>query len=75
MTSIDTLAFENTHHIPSYIVNLQNDIADDINWFDDVGFYDWAKNNNYEISKVGNHPLEKAHEEAFTYAEKNFKFN
>jgi hypothetical protein len=75
MTSIDTLAFDTTYHIPSYIANLQNEIADDINWFDDVGFYDWAKNNNYKISKVGNHPLEEAHIEAFKYAEKNFKFN
>jgi hypothetical protein len=71
ITSVDTLVLDNTYHSPSYIVNLQKQVNDEITWFDDLGFYDWAKNHNYAISAKGKHPLEEAHINAFNYINKN----
>jgi hypothetical protein len=37
-----------------------------------MGFYDWAVQNNFEISKTGGHPLETAHLNAFKYIIQNY---
>lgn len=73
MTSIDSLILDRQYHVPSYIVNLQNEIIDDITWFDEQGFYDWSKTNNFPIHKKGGHPLEEAHQHAFNYI-KDYEF-
>ena len=66
MTCIDKLAFDERWHCPKYIENLQDIVRDDIQWFEGMGFYDWAKTNNYKISDKW-HPLEEAHKKAFEY--------
>jgi len=66
MTCIDKLAFDDRWHCPKYIENLQDIVRDDIQWFEGMGFYDWAKTNNYKISDKW-HPLEEAHKKAFEY--------
>jgi len=66
MTCIDKLAFDERWHCPKYIENLQDIVRDDIQWFEGMGFYDWAKTNNYKISDKW-HPLEEAHRDAFKY--------
>jgi len=66
MTCIDKLAFDTQWHCPKYIENLQDIVRDDIQWFEDMSFYDWAKTNNYKISDKW-HPLEEAHRNAFEY--------
>jgi len=66
MTCIDKLAFDDRWHCPKYIENLQDIVRDDIQWFEGMGFYDWAKTNNYKISDKW-HPLEEAHRDAFKY--------
>ena len=71
-TCVDSLAFDTKWHCPEYIENLQNNVKDDITWFNDMGFYDWAKENNYKISDNW-HPLEEAHNDAFKYINENSK--
>lgn len=71
-TCIDKLAFDTVWHCPTYVENLQNNVNDDIVWFDDKGFYNWAKTNNYKISDKW-HPLEEAHIDAFKYLNENFR--
>jgi hypothetical protein len=66
MTCVDNLAFDTKWHCPTYIENLQNNAIQDIIWFDNLGFYNWAKENKYVISNNW-HPLEEAHKDAFTY--------
>ena len=65
-TCVDKLAFDTEWHCPTYIENLQNNIKDDVMWFNNTGFYDWAKENNYNISDNW-HPLEEAHKDAYKY--------
>lgn len=67
ITCIDSLILDNSFNSPSYVTNLQSEVKDDIDWFDGLGFFEWSKNNNYQISKTGGHPLEEAHYKAFEY--------
>ena len=74
MTCIDKLIIDQTYHSPNYITNLQNEVANYIAWFQDKGFYHWAKDNDYPIHKEGGHPLEEAHQAAFEYIRDNHDF-
>jgi len=65
-TCVDELILDTVFHAPPYIKNLQNNIKEEIVWFDNMGFYNWAKENNYKISNKW-HPLEEAHRCAFEY--------
>jgi hypothetical protein len=73
MTCVDDLAFDTKWHCPTYIENLQNNAIQDIIWFNNLGFYNWAKENKYEISNNW-HPLEEAHKRAFKYIIDNYDF-
>jgi len=72
-TIIDKLVIDKKYHAPAYITILQDEIRNDFFNFDDCGFYEWAKNNNFPIGK-NNHPLEEAHQSAFEYVLKNYEF-
>ena len=74
MTCIDPLILDNKWHAPSYIRAIQHNINKYILWFDEMGFYDWSKKNNFPLSTEGNHPLDKAHDEAFKYIKKHHEF-
>jgi hypothetical protein len=71
-TSIDDLVFNTEYHAPDYILALQNSLNNDILYFGNKGFYAWAKDNNFPMSKGVGHPLEKAHKEAYEHANKKF---
>ena len=72
-TCIDALLLDSTFHCPTYIEELQKSINDDIIWFENKGFLEWAKTNNYDIGENG-HPLEDAHIAAFNYIKDNHEF-
>jgi len=74
MTSIDKLIISSNYHSPSYVSTLQNEVMNDIAWFNEEGFYDWCKNNEFPISETGGHPLEEAHAEAFKYVKEHCDF-
>ena len=71
MTCVDDLVFDKTYHCPDYIDNIQNELKDELIWFNNMGFYDWAMDNNFKLGK-GGHPLEEAHVEAFKYIKENY---
>jgi|APSaa5957512535_1039671.scaffolds.fasta_scaffold20511_4 hypothetical protein len=71
MTCVDKLAFDKTYHCPDYINNIQSELEDDFIWFENMGFYEWAVSNNFDLGEDG-HPLEEAHIEAFKYIEENY---
>jgi hypothetical protein len=66
-TCIDPLLLNKVHHSEEYIDILQDEMSADLTWFDNKGFYDWSKENNFQISNEGGHPLEEAHQSAFEY--------
>lgn len=74
MTCVDELINDTQFHNPPYITYIQKQLADDITWFNDMGFYNWSKHNEYAISTHGQHPLEEAHQSAFEYVIKNYEF-
>lgn len=53
-----------------YIDVVKNLVADDITWFDGLGFVDWSDKHNYPKGP-GGHPLEQAHTKAFEYIKEN----
>jgi len=67
MTCEDELIFDNKFHCPSYIANAQQEVLDNIVWFEGKGFYHWAKEKNFPRGKENDHPLEEAHRAAFDY--------
>ena len=67
MTCQDQLALDKEWHVTEYITSLQDEIGEDIIWFDGKGFNDWAVDNQYPLGKMNNHPLEEAHQAAFEY--------
>jgi len=73
ITSIDSLLVDTKYHAPNYIAVLQEQIKDDIIYFNHSGFYDWAIQNKYQIGADG-HPLEQAHREAFNYINEHYEF-
>lgn len=62
----DMLNSEHQELTPSYILELQNLVKDDLGLFDyGRNFLDWARSMNYAITpSPGDHPLEQAHEHA-----------
>jgi hypothetical protein len=68
MTSIER---HDTKFVPAieYIDVARELIADDITWFDDLGFVDWSNRNGFPIGADG-HPLDEAHQAAFEYLKK-----
>lgn len=61
---MDELLLDVTHHCPSYIATLQDDIRDTIERFPShTTFLTWSQVNNFPIS-TGMHPLEEAHHAA-----------
>lgn len=74
MTCEDELIFDDKFHRPTYIKNCQDEVKNDIFWFDNNGFYNWSVNNNFPLGKQNNHPLEEAHRAAFEYIIKNYEF-
>lgn len=71
MTCEDKLIFDNEYHRPKYIKNAQDTLSTHINWFDDKGFYYWAKDNNFPTGSANDHPLEEAHKKAAEYVLNN----
>jgi len=74
MTCNDKLILDDVWHAPSYIKNMQNEIKDNIVWFDGNGFDDWCTGHNFPRGKENNHPLEEAHVAAFEYIKDNYDF-
>jgi|APSaa5957512535_1039671.scaffolds.fasta_scaffold179978_2 hypothetical protein len=72
-TCIDELVIDTTYHAPDYVKHLQNELVDQITWFNDQGFFEWSKTNNFKISNEW-HPLEEAHQAAFEYIRDNHDF-
>jgi hypothetical protein len=62
----DMLNSEHPALSPTYIIELQNLIKDELTLFDqDKNFLDWARVMNYKVTpSPGDHPLEEAHEHA-----------
>ena len=73
MTCVDETLVDQEHFFPEYVDILYKHTTDNFLWFDNYGFYSWAKNNGYAISK-GWHPLEEAHQAAFEYIINNYEF-
>lgn len=71
MTCQDTLINDANYNIDTYIDTLRNIVRNDIVWFDNCGFNEWAK--GYPRGKNG-HPLEEAHQAAFEYIRENYDF-
>jgi hypothetical protein len=65
-TCVDKLVIDKTFHNPVYVNSLIDEICNTLLWFDNKGFYQWAKDNNFKISETW-HPLEEAHHAAFNY--------
>jgi hypothetical protein len=73
-TCVDKLIIDKEYNAPNYVQSLQDEISRDLLWFDNKGFYDWAKENDFPISKEGGHPLEESHQAAFEYIKENCEF-
>jgi hypothetical protein len=73
MTCEDKLIFDTTYHFPLYVITAQNEIKDNIFWFDNKGFNSWASEKNFKRGQ-NNHPLEEAHQAAFEYIINNYEF-
>ena len=74
MTCNDPLAFNNEYYAVDYIINCQQEVEDDIVWFEDKGFYDWAIEHNFPVGDDNGHPLDEAHQAAFEYIRDNYDF-
>lgn len=67
MTCMDSsLIFDQNWHVPSSIIELQNQVRPYITDFDGKNFLHWSQDNNFDISKTL-HPLEHAHQAASEY--------
>ncbi len=73
-TCVDNLLIDQIYHTPGYVTALQKEIYGSILWFEDKGFFQWSKDNNFPISTDGGHPLEEAHQAAFKYIKENYEF-
>jgi hypothetical protein len=74
MTCEDNLIFDTAYHNNSYIINFQKELELDIFWFENSGFYRWAKDKNFPRGKENDHPLDEAHQAAFEYIINNYEF-
>jgi len=73
MSIVDDITLDTMWNNPVYNQNIQNEIKDKLVWFEDKGFYHWAKDKNFAISETW-HPLEEAHEAAFKHIRDNYDF-
>jgi len=74
MTCADNLILDDIYHTPSYVKNAQDEIKDNIIWFDGKGFNDWCTEHKFPRGKKNDHPLEEAHIAAFEYIKDNHDF-
>jgi hypothetical protein len=74
MTCEDSLIFDQRFFNPTYVINAQNEVYGNILWFNNKGFSDWAKDNEYKCGSKNGHPLEEAHRAAFKYILNNYEF-
>jgi len=74
MTCVDNLILDDIYHTPSYVKNAQDEIKDNIIWFDGKGFNDWCTEHKFPRGKKNDHPLEEAHIAAFEYIKDNHDF-
>jgi len=65
-TAIDELTLDARWNCPAYIQTLIDQVSSDFIWFENRGFYHWARQHKFEISSRM-HPLEDAHREAVAY--------
>ena len=72
-TAIDSLTLDTRWHCPAYVQTLINEVSAEVLWFDNLGFYDWARQKKFKISS-SMHPLEKAHQAAFKHIINNYEF-
>jgi hypothetical protein len=68
MTLEDKFVYETQHHNPDYVSFLQSQTKNHILWFDSMSWTDWVKHHGFALGLL-NHPLEAAHEEAFSLFE------
>jgi len=66
MTCIDENIADRNYDTFSFISELQDQTEELIQWFDGLGFYNWAKENKFSISEKW-HPLEDAHYAAYKF--------
>jgi hypothetical protein len=66
MTYMDGLLFDKQWHCPVSIDYLQDKIKPYMHNFNGMNFFDWSKQNNFDISNHW-HPLEDAHQTAANY--------
>lgn len=74
MTCQDSLVLNQDWHATAYIKAAQQEINNDILWFDNRGFYDWAVKHGFPVGDENGHPLEEAHLAAFEYVKENYDF-
>jgi hypothetical protein len=72
-TAVDPLTVDTQWHCPAYVKTLIDNVSPALTWFENKGFYDWAKDKNLPISDKL-HPLEQAHQAAFEYIRDNYDF-
>jgi hypothetical protein len=74
ITCQDTLIFDSEFNTDLYITSLQKEVCNDVVWFNNTGFYDWAVSQNFPCGEENGHPLEEAHQAAFEYIRDNYDF-
>ena len=60
-TYMDYEMFDQVHHAPDYIKELQALVNPSLENFRGKNFVDWSRNNGFEVTDPGLHPLEDAH--------------
>ena len=63
MTCMDPLLLSDLWHINLAMRSWQQDIAEDLRWFEGKDFLTWSRQQNFAMGATG-HPLEQAHEAA-----------
>ena len=66
-TYMDYTLFDQQHHAPDYIKELQHLVQPELQLFDDKNFVDWSHSLGYPVTINGMHPLEQAHQAAAEY--------
>lgn len=73
MTSIDKNIIKRHMNSRLYTTRLLELVNNRLVWFNNEGFYQWAKDNDFPLSDTW-HPLEEAHQAAFEYIRDNYDF-
>jgi hypothetical protein len=66
MTCLDSTLTDEINFNPPYVNILIKQIKDKLHWFNNKGFYHWAKDQNFTLGESG-HPVDDAHYAAFKY--------